>query len=179
MDLRGCGLTLIVAAAVAFGAQEQQAEPNFYPHNIGAGAGFSTGLGLSYRHWFENTYGLQINFIPFVSEQGEYYNRFISVGLTGLKILRQARMVNLFGYVGVHGLYHNERFEETDEVSEEPGTGIYHEKSTTCFIGLGPGIDIHFWKLSINAMAGIAGRFAGSDDWAMQMSGETALYYTF
>jgi hypothetical protein len=164
-------LVVLAASSISLSAQNQQPDPNFYPHNIGAGAGVSTGLGLSYRHWFPNTYGLQINLIPYVNNTDGYKNRFISGGLTGLKILKQARMVNLFGYIGVHGLYRNLKY--------LPDTIITYEKSTTCFIGMGPGIDVHFWKLSLNIMAGIAGRFVNRDDWGMQMAGETALYYTF
>ena len=173
--------SVLLAACTAFSlnAENQQTEPNFYPHNIGAGAGVSTGLGLSYRHWFRNTYGLQINFIPFVNNSGGYRNRFISGGLTGLKIFKQSRMANLFGYAGLHGLYRNQRFEDIENDASPPDTNVTYEKSSTFFLGLGPGIDIHFWKLSLNIMAGIAGRFVNSDDWGMQMSGETALYYTF
>ena len=173
MLLNRWSLFIAVVTAIAFGEQEKKVESNFYTHNIGAGAGVSTGLGLSYRHWFPNTWGVQVNLIPIVNNTSGSRDIFTSFGLTGLKILKQARMVSLFGYTGGHWMYQKNTYPDNGV------GGSVDTKISTVYLGFGPGIDIHFWKLSFNIMAGIAGRYVDSTNWGIQMSGETALYYTF
>ena len=165
-------LLWILLTSVLSAAQEKPAaevEKGFYPHNIGAGAGFATGNGLSYRHWFPSKFGFQITMAPLYSKNEQW----VSAGLSVLRIFKQARFVNLFGYAGIHGLYRYNEFE--DEKTEETKT----EEIKTVYLGAGPGIDIHFWHLSLNIMFGYAGLVELPDDLGAQFSAETALYYSF
>jgi len=164
-------LLWILLSSVLYAAQEKPAaevEKSFYPHNIGAGAGFVTGNGLSYRHWFPSKFGFQINMAPLYSENEQW----VSAGLSVLRIFKQARFVNLLGYAGFHGLY---RYINNDDTTNDGAD----EEHKAIYFGAGPGIDIHFWHLSLNIMFGYAGLVELPDDFGAQFSAETALYYSF
>jgi len=164
-------LLWILLTSVLSAAQEKPAaevEKGFYPHNIGAGAGFATGNGLSYRHWFPSKFGFQITMAPLYSKNEQW----VSAGLSVLRIFKQARFVNLFGYTGIHGLY---RYINNDDNTIDGAD----EEQKTIYFGAGPGIDIHFWHLSLNIMFGYAGLVELPDDFGAQFSAETALYYSF
>src|ERR1035437_9966569 len=45
-----------------------------YSEEVGFGAGLSTGNGISYRHWFSDAWGVQLNVLPYYSET-KYPNR--------------------------------------------------------------------------------------------------------
>lgn len=149
-------------------------------YNIGMGAGFVTGVGISYRQW-GGKYGFQINCAPFYNEDEFAKKIWLSLGVTGLRMIREAKFVNLFGYVGVHYFYdyyrskRNMFSDDSSSVIPIGNNSVYK----TVFIGGGPGIDIHFWKLSLNIMFGLKlqtdlDSFVGSG-----LTSETALYYSF
>jgi hypothetical protein len=39
-----------------------------YENYFGLAAGLTTGYGISYRHWFANKWGMQVNFFPYYDE---------------------------------------------------------------------------------------------------------------
>lgn len=151
-------------------------------HNIGAGAGFITGYGLSYRQWI-GKWGFQFTAAPFHREDDYYERSVVSVGLTGLRTLKENRVVNLFAYCGPHFFYYKDRDVYTYERYMN-GSYSYDynddEVEKTLFVGAGPGLDFHFLWLSISLMGGITAKheFVHNTNGA-HFSGEIAIYYSF
>ncbi len=149
-------------------------------HNIGAGAGFVTGYGLSYRQWF-NRNGVQITFAPYYNQNSTSTDFSLSLGATGLYIIKEAKYVNLLAYYGPHFWYSYQR--NSWNSSYDPVTGRYSNSYTNydkmLFVGGGPGFDFHFWKLSFNLMFGFTFRTDFKNNSGINFTGETALYYSF
>jgi len=72
-------------------------------HGLGAGAGFTTGYGLSYRYT-PNKWGAQVNFAPYKDNETERY----SVGLTFLYKLIENTNTSLYAYQGNHYYYNSQ-----------------------------------------------------------------------
>jgi hypothetical protein len=140
-------------------------------HGLGAGAGFTTGYGLSYRYT-PNKWGAQVNFAPYKDNETERY----SVGLTFLYKLIENTNTSLYAYQGNHYYYNSQMqyvynpiapFNETYERVSEGYTNN----------GVGFGIEIIIAKrISFNLMAGFATYRNFSN---INLTGETALYYKF
>jgi hypothetical protein len=147
-------------------------------YNIGAGAGFVTGYGLSYRQWF-NANGLQVTFSPYYNTDDYSTEAIFSVGATGLRMIKEAKYVNLFGYYGAHFWYDYSSYKG----GLEAGVPYSYSSSSTerklLFLGGGPGFDFHFWRISFNLMFGLAFRSDFKGNTGMNFTGETALYYSF
>ncbi|MCH8331912.1 MAG: hypothetical protein IH946_11145 [Bacteroidetes bacterium] len=106
-----------------------------YPHQIGIGAGFTTGLGFSYRYW-PGIFGIQINGLPAIGDN----SFFLSVGATGLmKISRHHELVtgNFYLYFGNHLI-----------AMDYNSGGLFH--------GFGTGFSFDHYHFSLNFMFGIA-----------------------
>lgn len=122
---------LTVSLFIALGLFGQEAENNSVvnrSNEIGMHAGFTTGLGLSFRHW-SNKIGVQVTVIPI--KANDY--QFISGGLTAMYSLSNKEYHRFFLYLGNHILVKNERdlYEfENDEVT------------TTYNLGFGPGFEV-------------------------------------
>ncbi len=176
-------------------------------HNFGLAAGFLSGYGFSYRHWFPSKNGYQITFIPAgkVTENEGYFNS--SLGLLGLKSLHESEHTNFFGYYGAH--YNFEYQNEKKTFNGPSNNSVPYEHTETIhelYTGLGVGIEIHFWNLNYSLIAGYAANFMreqiidpypnyygyyyssyqptpNDTDWKnsfeMQPSIETALFYAF
>lgn len=178
MDLkcRLCAVVFLVSLSLSSGFAD---ENKVGAYNIGAAAGFVTGYGLSYRQWFGKN-GAQVTLAPFYSSDSMETNFTMSVGAIGLRMLKEARFVNLFAYYGAHFWYSNDkRREYSGPVLVTNDYQYSYTKDKLLFIGGGPGLDIHFWKLSFNVMFGLAYRsdLAGSN--GINFTGETGLYYSF
>jgi hypothetical protein len=78
-------------------------EENSFKHGIGAGAGYVTGYGLSYRYT-PNKLGFQVNFAPYHSQELDRY----SLGLTFIYSLIKNRVSSLFIYQGNHYYFNSE-----------------------------------------------------------------------
>ncbi len=176
-------------------------------HNIGMAAGFLSGYGFSYRHWFPSKNGYQLTLIPAgkVTENEGYFNS--SLGLIGLRSLHESENTNFFGYYGAHY-----NFVYRNENRNYYGGSIYSEAydytqtTHSLYSGLGVGFEIHFWSLNYSLMAGYAANFTreqiidphgnpydnygtpikyspSDNGWKnsfeMQPSIETALFYAF
>ncbi len=75
----------------------QVANAQEYKHNVGVGAGFTTGMGLSYRY-FPNKFGVQVSFLPVKNDDF----RLISTGLTGLVKSVDTKYFDTFAFLGNH-----------------------------------------------------------------------------
>ena len=134
-------------------------------HFIGAGAGFTTGYGLSYRLIYDK-YGAQLNFGP-MSSQNSFTT--ISSGLTLLYKLAELDESNIYVYWGNHLFYRN-------EVHFYLSNGLkYNEKSTKWNTGLGIDLELNKEKrLVFNIMFG----FGAYDSFITKtLTGELGLHY--
>ncbi len=153
--------------------------------NIGAAAGFVTGYGLSYRQWI-GTWGFQLTTAPYYQKSENSSDALISFGITALKKIKEARLVNLFGYLGPHFHFYEDRYTFLNPGPYEPYGSNAPVKHTSysghkiLFLGGGPGIDFHFLRISFSLMFGITSQFDfDTNDSAVHMTGESALYYSF
>ena len=154
--------------------------------NVGAAAGFVTGYGLSYRQWI-GTWGVQLTTAPFHQKQEDWSSTRVSIGITALKKIKEAKLVNLFAYLGPH--YHFYRTTDTYYAypNYEPYAPVTDPQKRTStylsrilFLGGGPGIDFHFLRISFSLMFGISGQFNfDANETALHLTGESALYYSF
>ncbi len=176
MDLkcRLCTAVFLVSLSLSSGFAD---ENKVGPYNIGVGAGFVTGYGLSYRQWFGKN-GAQVTLAPFYSSDTMETDFTMSFGLVGLRMLKEARFVNLFAYYGAHFWYMNHKWKEFNgpQMSE---WNWHYDKTKRIFAGGGPGLDLHFWKLSINFMFGLAFTSDLEKSTGINFTGETGLYYSF
>jgi hypothetical protein len=89
-------------------AQEEQQYT--FSDEIGVNAGFTTGMGISYRHWTQSGIGIQFTTLPVKTD----YVQYISIGVTGLKSVSNGRFIRSFMYLGNHvlwdGLSLNDKF---------------------------------------------------------------------
>jgi hypothetical protein len=97
-------ISTFVAIIIAVSLQAQDfenttkiSETDYAMNEFGAHAGATTGIGLSYRHWFDKT-GVQLTFLPFKSSSTEFY----SAGLSGLYSVNRSKYVHVFAYLGSH-----------------------------------------------------------------------------
>jgi hypothetical protein len=95
----------------------QKTEIIKHKHALGAGAGFTTGYGLSYRYT-PNKFGVQVNFAPYKSES---ITRF-STGLTFLYQLMETDITALYLYQANH-YYSNSNSAAYNQVN-----GLYDKK---------------------------------------------------
>jgi hypothetical protein len=170
---------LIASFLVSLGLSSVFADENRVgTYNIGAAAGFVTGYGLSYRQWLGKN-GFQVTLAPYYSSDTIETNFTMSIGAVGLRMLKEARYVNLFAYYGAHFWYSHDK--RTDNFVGGPPFVPQTTYTTTkrIFAGGGPGLDIHFWKLSFNLMFGLAFTTDTDKSAGINFTGETGLYYSF
>lgn len=106
-------LTIIVTIS----AQESSSDFESKSNEFGIHAGFSTGLGLSYRHWFDNN-GIQLTFLPVFTDD----LTFVSGGLTFMRSFRESKYFRFYGYLGNHYIYNTEaEYEQQYNIGIGPG----------------------------------------------------------
>ena len=146
-----------------------------YNHEIGAGAGFTTGYGLSYRY-MPTKYGFQINFAPYHDKEIHRY----SVGLTFTYTIIENKMSRLFLYQGNHFYYNSQLVYVSDPDPTKPyNPGSKKERISDRYVnnGVGFGIELIIVKrIGFNLMAGYAS-YRNFEE--LNLTGETALYYKF
>ncbi|MFZ4800254.1 MAG: hypothetical protein ACOYMA_22380 [Bacteroidia bacterium] len=146
-------------------AQENKPTEEKTKHAIGAGAGFTTGYGLSYRYT-PTKLGVQVNFAPYKSGADYAY----SFGLTALYMLMKSEKTNLYLYQANH--YLSSSFIAYDN------TGLSYRKNEAYFNnGIGFGVEfIIASKVGFNLMTG----YATYDNLnKLNVTGEAALYFKF
>ncbi len=166
---------IAAAALILLGYPAAASEPVTRAHNVGIGAGYVTGYGISYRHWFRNGFGYQVNFAPYYRKTDCSEERNLSLGVTGLKVIHGAETVNLIGYAGASILHEYDRYSYACQYGYEE----METKNTTYTFGGGPGFDVRFWHLSLNAMFGVRVSTDSNHEVRMDITGETAIYYSF
>jgi hypothetical protein len=136
-------------------------------HSLGAGLGFTTGYGLSYRY-APSKWGIQVNFAPFKNSTQEVY----SVGCTFLYKLNEGQKITLYLYQGNHYYYNQDKnFFNENTNQYETKTDSYSNS------GVGFGIEIPiFDQIGFNLMTGYA---AYENFKAYNLTGEAALYFKF
>ncbi len=181
----------------------EASEGSLKTHNLGFGAGFLSGYGLTYRHWYPSGNGYQLAFIPIatVNEHRTFFNS--STGAIGLHSLHQTLHSNFFGYYGGH---YNFTFEKNTN-ARNSNIPVWTEQSNNVlhniYAGGGMGLEVHVWNVNVSVMAGYAansqmekneGNYfdynsqkvipnSDSGKWKntfeLQPSGEVALFYSF
>lgn len=160
--------------------EETKTYEKLYKHSFGVGAGFTTGLGLSYRY-FPKKYGFQLNVAPYYENYGK--DAFVSGGLTILCNLSENRNNCVYAYLGNHYLYYSLREYKTDYVWDPItqqyiySTSEHTNKRTELNTGLGFGFEFNTKKrVTLNIMAGYA-QYNSFEK--LFFTGELALYYRF
>lgn len=142
-----------------------------FKHSLGAGAGFTTGYGLSYRY-LPNKFGAQVNFAPYHDKETDRY----SVGLTFIYILIENKISSLYLYQGNHYYYNSELIYIYDPLSPTSQDRV-RESEGYVNNGLGFGIEFTIAKrIGLNLMVGYA---SYKNFEQLNLTGETALYYKF
>jgi hypothetical protein len=143
-----CTITLL---AITILASAQEVEKKHH-QQIGAHAGFTTGVGISYRYW-PGRLGIQTTFIPVKTDTVT----FISFGLTGLCTLSEQKNFKAFLFLGNHLITRNSKQEYN--------------------IGFGPGFSVGS-AVRFNLMIGY-GFFDVTNSFNMLPTGEIGIYYKF
>ncbi|NOZ35796.1 MAG: hypothetical protein GXO80_10920 [Chlorobi bacterium] len=165
MILKKISLTL-AALMLAIFVFAQDAENNDVINNsneLGLHAGFTTGIGLSFRHW-SNKFGVQITAIPLKANDF----KFVSAGLTGLYSLSNKKYTRFYLYLGNHLLI-NSSFDNW-----------YSDQNTTKTrynVGFGTGFEVGR-KVRFTIMAGYgAYNLTEAPDYYLLPTIETGLYF--
>lgn len=149
-----------------FFATAQEAENNEVinvSNELGMHAGFTTGIGLSFRHW-SGKYGVQLTAIPLKADNFQ----FVSAGITGLYSLSNKKYTRFYLYLGNHLLL-NSRFYDfyTDNQDTE----------TRYNVGFGTGFEVGR-KVRFTIMAGYGGyNLTNAPDYYLLPTVETGLYF--
>jgi hypothetical protein len=131
-------------------------------NELGMHAGFTTGLGLSFRHWSDR-YGVQISAIPIKANDFQ----FISGGLTGMYSISNQKYHRFFLYLGNHILLMDRIDYLYDEVENDV---IYN-------VGFGAGFEVGR-KVRFNIMAGYGGYdLLNAPNYSLLPTIETGLYF--
>ena len=158
-------ITLVCAVLIiTLNSYSQDAENKIVAtksNELGIHAGFTTGVGFSYRHWTE-TYGIQITALPLKSRSSE----FLSVGVTGLYSLSNEEDLRHFVYFGNH-LTTNRHSSYYDN---EPSYDFVYN------IGFGYGFEIGR-NVRYNFMLGYAGYNIFDEDYRLWPTAEMGVYF--
>lgn len=126
-------------------------------HALGLHAGFTTGLGFSYR-FFPNKIGVQLTTAPFFNTRTQ--SNFLSLGGSILFKFFETRKTDFFGYLGNHYI---------SRTSSDP---IYH-------LGIGTGLNLYasrFFYFSFQVGYGI---YNVTNLPSSNLTGEFGMYFKF
>lgn len=167
-----------VSFVLCFAAQTAQCQTDVEPeskesfkYNLGFGAGFMTGYGLSFKY-MPQKWGVQANVGPYFDGETERY----SLGLTFLYRLIEAEKTNFYLYQGNHYRYNT----YVDYIYTGPKQGEPFEVKRMeeyIYSGVGMGVEVILAdRISLNFMAG----YGFYDNFRrLNITGETALYFKF
>lgn len=119
--------------------QAQDSLKSTYKHAFGLDAGFTSGLGFSYR-FFPGKFGFQLNCLPLYKDYGK--NIWCSTGLSLLYRLGSYKKVNFNLYLGNHLIYKVETISEYHE-SEGSSRDYWYEDKREETYTLNTGIGIN------------------------------------
>ena len=140
-------------------------------NEIGIHAGFSTGVGLSYRFW-PKYIGVQLTALPI--KQGK--DIFISAGFTILCKYYEAKYVRGFFYLGNHFLYEKN---EVNDFNLLPFQNYNESSKNTYKYNIGLGTGFCFGQIvKFNIMLGY-GAYDVTGEFNLFPTAEMGLYYCF
>ncbi len=169
-------LSLISVLSVV-SAQEQNEEYSYKKskHAVGFGAGYSTGIGITYRHSF-NKFGVQLAGFPYVSDNHTSYN----LGLTFLYNFIQTDKSIFFLYQGNRFYY-----DDSDDVYFIGNATeiIYYnsqsiERELVNSLGLGYEFLVYD-RIGLSFMGGYAFSAKDYDSNSLSFTGEFSALYHF
>ncbi len=167
---------LAYSNSIAQNVDSTQALPK--KHYVGIGAGFSSGLGFSYKYK-PNKWGFQLNFFPANEKSYYVHNDFLSVGFMINRYLSESKYTDLFIYFGNHFLYDFKKEKYLNQNSSTP-TSLITKNQKSVFTGIGAGIDGKISKsLSITLAGGFGYYFISKEERAINLIGEFAFHYKF
>lgn len=154
-------------------AQEQVQKP-VLKSEFGMHLGATTGMGLSYRHWFGKA-GMQLTALPIKTDDF----KLISGGLSFLYSFYESPYSHFYGYVGNH--FWNQRHKEYNSYWDN-NTGTWvdseeYQEEMAHNVGFGPAFAFGK-KVRFNIMAGY-GFYDVFGKFNMYPTGEIGLYYCF
>jgi hypothetical protein len=166
-------LLLAISSMSVLAMGQERLKSPVLKNEFGIHAGATTGLGLSYRHWFDRA-GFQLTALPVKAEDVTLY----SAGVSLLYTFYESKYSRFYGYVGNHYWYN-----QYDEyVYGYDNNGNYTEsvkKVTDEFYNLGVGPAFAFGKVvRVNIMVGYA-IYDVFNNGYMMPTGEIGLYYNF
>ena len=142
-------------------------------HALGFNAGFSTGLGLSYRYQ-SYKHSFQTSFLPIATND----LNFMNLGLRYAYAIRANNGTKFFGYLGHSAAYISEKIYNYDYFNE---TGIERWEENYRFVtGAGFGIDQELSKsTSLNFSGGYAYYIRSASTNIFTLTAEVGLFYKF
>jgi len=141
-------------------------------NEIGFHAGFTTGLGFSYRLWLGKN-GVQLTGIP-IKINDDF---FLSGAVTFMHKFYESKYVRFFCYLGNHFIYSNNKVESFTPYSS--GNEYRTEEKVSYNIGIGPGFGFGS-VVKFNVMFGYgAYNLLNNKDYSLLPTGEMGLYYCF
>ncbi len=174
MKILTCFFSLALFSLTAQETTNFGLEEKSMRHALGLHAGTSTGQGFSYRY-FPNKWGVQVTGIPiFNGNNGFYTSSAVSI----LYKIKEHKKLDLFTYLGNHLVF--ERYQSYYGIWPEPESGPTYVTDRTYNIGLGAGVNIHYWEvldLSIQAGYGLTSR--NNAQLYTVFSSEIGVYYKF
>jgi hypothetical protein len=152
--------------------QEVRLKSPILKNEFGINAGFTTGLGLSYRHWFDRA-GFQITALPVKAEEVKLF----STGVSFLYSFYESKHTRFYGYVGNHYWYN--QYQETHYGDESNNYQEWESTETDEFYNLGFGPAFAFGgAVRFNIMVGY-GIYDVFGKGYLMPTGEMGLYYNF
>ncbi|MES2380662.1 MAG: hypothetical protein V4538_06460 [Bacteroidota bacterium] len=168
-------LFLIISLFIQTAKTQEVVKEKAFKHGIGAGIGYTTGYGLSYKY-SPNLLAVQVNFAPYHNNELDRY----SVGVTLMYTLVKNNLSSLFIYQGNHFYYNSEMvtiYETDPNKPYNPNPPKQRVTDQYFNNGVGFGVDVTIAKrISFNLMAGYA--FYNNFK-QINLTGETALHYKF
>ncbi len=173
-------LSLFFVAGI--NAQEKKAFTSF-KNEVGIHAGFTSGVGFSYRKWYDKI-GFQLTGVPVKTDETTLYNGAV----TFLYTFKEKSYFRFYGYVGnnivhfkgtqsSHESYFPDLFGIDDYNYDDPDFYSRSKEFTHYNIGVGPGVS--FGKeVAFNLMVGY-GFYDVFGSFNMYPSAEIGLYYRF
>lgn len=163
-------LTLLLGGSYVYSQNDNYLQDSTYyvkEYQIGAGAGFTTGFGMSYRLVL-NTVGIQTNLF-FFHRSHKVPNVNYSCGLTFLKYFKQTNRTFYYFYQANH--FTNTFVRRNSQTLEDQTYSNNH--------GIGLGVEIIMLEnFTINFMAGVA-YYVNANYMPVAPTIEFAYYYRF
>ena len=158
-----------------------------YQDYVGFGAGMSTGIGISWRHWFQSGWGVQANLLPYYHEEtypndegydypsrdsGYQHEGFLSAGITVLRTLAEADFLRMLGYASLSVTeeytkndYYTSDYRYYSSWDESGTSGYYPQRNQSVdekrkyALGAGLGLEYFVWRFAFTGMLGYRGEY--------------------